>query len=217
METLKKTLGLSLLLIIFLLSIQVQGQKKGNNGNRKVKNERSHNNDRVGNNHNRNSRYRTQPIHRNPSYRYPNRRRVVRTLPRHHVTLMYGGLSYFYYSGIYYSLYGEEYIVVMPPRGFRIHVLPVGYVRIVVGPSIYFYHSGVYYSESAVSTTEADGKYEVTKAPVGVVLNDISEDSEEIVIDGKIFYEYNDVLYKKVINSEGIASYKVVYSKQNED
>jgi len=215
METLKKTLGLSLLLVIFLFSVQVQGQKRGNNGNRNVKNERSHNNDRVGSNHN--NRYRTQPIHRNPSYRYPTRRRVVRTLPRHHVTLMYGGLSYFYYSGIYYSLYGEEYIVVMPPRGFRIHVLPVGHVRIVVGPSIYFYHSGVYYSESTVSSTEDNGKYEVTKAPVGVVLNEISKDSEEIIIDGKVFYEYNDVLYKKVINSEGIASYKVVYSKQNED
>jgi hypothetical protein len=219
MKTIKNTLGISLVVISFLFSGEIQGQNRNKSGNRSVKTERSVSNDnRVGNNHHRNDRYRTKPIHRNPTYRYPRHRRVVRTLPMHHIRLTHRGLPYFYYSGIYYTLYGNEYIVVMPPRGFRITVLPVGHLRIVVGPSVYFYHSGVYYTETiTTSSIESEGKYEVTQPPVGVVLSEISSDSEEVIIDGKVFYDYNGVLYKKGTNIEGKTTYEVVYSKPIEE
>ncbi|MEH6535380.1 MAG: DUF6515 family protein [Psychroserpens sp.] len=218
MITLKKTLGISLLLCLFLFPNQIVGQKRNTTKNRSVKTEKTHTNDRVSSTHNRhNDRYRTQPIRRSPHFRYPRHRRVIGVLPRHHVRLVYGGLPYYYYSGIYYTMYGDQYIVVMPPRGFRITVLPVGYTRIVIGPSIYFYHSGVYYSESSTNSTESEGNYEVSQPPVGIVLNDIHEDSEKVVIDGKILYEYNDVLYKKNTNLEGSMTYEVVYSKSNND
>ncbi|OUS00452.1 hypothetical protein A9Q86_10800 [Flavobacteriales bacterium 33_180_T64] len=103
----------------------------------------------------------------------------------------------------------------MPPRGFRITVLPVGYTRIVIGPSVYFYHSGIYYIESTISSTENEGNYEVSQPPVGVVLNEIHKDSEEIIIDGKVLYQYNNVFYKKNITIEGNTTYEVVYSISN--
>ena len=216
MDTLKKTFGIGVLVCLFLLPNNVMGQKRQTTKNRTVKTERSRTNDHVNTTHRRHdNKYRTQPIRRNPHYRYPYHRRVVRTLPVNHIRLTFRGLSYFYYSGIYYTLYGNEYIVVMPPRGFRITVLPVGYTRLVVGPSIYFYHSGVYYIESSTTSSDTDGKYEVTQPPVGVVLNDIPDDSKEVIIDGKTLYEYNDILYKKHKTQEGNITYEVVYSKSD--
>ena len=217
MEILKKTIGISLLLISFLVSNSIQGQKRNNNSKRSVKTERSMSNNRVkSDNHRHNDRYRTQPIRRSSHYRYPHHRRVVVTLPRHHVRLVYRGLPYFYYSGIYYTQYGSEYIVVMPPRGFRITVLPIGHVRIVVGSSVYFYHSGVYYTETITTSTDNEGKYEVTQPPVGVILNDIDKGAEEVVIDGKLLYEFNNVLYKKKADVDGNISYEVVYNKSED-
>ena len=128
---------------------------------------------------------------------------------------MHRGLPYFYYSGIYYTLVGDEYMVVIPPRGIRIAVLPVGYVRIVLGTSMYFYHSGIYYTETT-TTTEGEGKYEITQPPVGTVVNDIALDAEEVVIDGSVFYEHNDILYKKGTDMDGNVIYEVVYCKSSE-
>lgn len=218
MKTLKQTLGISLLLISLLTSGQVLGQKQNTNGNGGIKTERNYSKDRLNSSHyDYSGRHRTQPIRRNPHYRYPHHRRVVRTLPRHHVRVVYRGLPYFYYSGIYYTLIGEEYIIVIPPRGFRIATLPVGYVRIVIGLSVYFYHSGVYYLETTTTSTESEGKYEVTQPPVGVILNEISDDAEEVYIEGNVFYEYNDVLYKKETDSNKKTTYEVVYCKPNND
>jgi len=212
MKTLKHTLGISLLVISFLLSNEVNGQKRNNKSNKGTKTERINTKNRVTTPHDK--RYRTQPVTRNPHYIYPRHRRVVRTLPRHHVRIVYRGLPYFYYSGIYYTQYGDEYIVVMPPLGFRITVLPVGYTRIVVGPSIYFYHSGIYYLESKTpeDNNEDDGKYEVVKPPIGTIVSEIHEDSEEVVVDGKTYYEYNDILYKKIIDTDNKVTYEVVYN-----
>ena len=215
MKSLKQTIGISLLLITLLTSGSVFAQKRGNSGS-KLKTERGLSKERVNSNRYRyNDRYRTQPIRRGSHYRYPVHRRVVRTLHRNHISIVYGGLNYFYYSGIFYTLHGNDYVVVLPPRGFRITILPVGHVRIVVGPSVYYYHSGVYYTESNVESMENEGKYEVTLPPVGVVMNEIHEDSNEVIIDGKVLYEYNDILYKKNIDINGNTTFEVVYNKTN--
>ena len=202
MRSSKQTFGIMILLCSILSFGFVHGQKRGQGTNRTMKTERTTRNyDRVHDNHKRhNDRYRTQPIRRNPHYRYPTHRRVVRTLPRHHVRIVYRGMPYFYYSGIYYTMYGDEYIVVLPPRGFRISVLPVGHVRIVIGPRVYFYHSGVYYVEcQSSSNSEQDENYEVTQPPVGVEVSELPEDSKKVTIDGQELFEYNDVFYKEVL------------------
>lgn len=212
MKTIKRILGISVLLMSLLVSNEMQGQKRSSN--RSVKSERKIADNRIGQNQRGNDRCRVQPIRRNPHYRYSNNRRVIRTLPRHHVRIVYRGLPYFYFSGIYYTTFGDEYIVVMPPRGFRVSVLPVGHVRIVVGPSVYFYHSGVYYLETTEVVSNGE-KYEVTNPPVGIEIANISEDAEEVYIDGKVFYEFNDVIYKEIINDDGNLAYEVVFSKNN--
>lgn len=216
METIKKTVGIILLTISFISTHQGYAQKRNNNGKTYTKTERVSNDDRSRINYTKNRRYRTQPIHRNPAYRYPHHRNVIRTLPIHHVRVMYRGLPYFYYSGVYYTVYGDEYIVVLPPRGFRITVLPINHIKLMVDTSVYFYHSGIYYAKSTTISTNNEGNYEVTQPPIGLTLYEVPTDAKIIVIDGNIYYEFNDVLYKKEINEKGEITYRVVYCDSNE-
>lgn len=203
MKTIKFTVQSLLLVLLFLPVQQTEAQRKRSTNHRAE----------VTHYHRKNNRYRTQPVYRNPYYRYPARRHVVRTLHRNHLRLVYGGLSYFYYAGVYYTVYGDGYIAVVPPTGMRIAVLPVGYTRIVVGPQVYFYHSGVYYTET--QSDDSETSYEITKPPVGAVITEIPEDAEEVVIDEDTLYIHNDIFYKKVILETGETAYKVVYYSAN--
>lgn len=211
MKTIYRITGIILILVSFLGTNTIQAQRSEDKRSRGTNTHRNYNTKQsVGTNHYRGDRYRTQPIHRNPYYRYPRRHRVIRTLPRHHVRVVYGGLPYFYYAGIYYTVYNNAYVTVLPPVGFRITVLPAGYTRLVVGPSIYYYHSGVYYANTSEPYSD-EQKYEVTHPLVGTLLKTIHDDAEEVVIDGKIFYDYNNVLYKKVSTFDGNTAYEVVH------
>ncbi|OUR94552.1 hypothetical protein A9Q87_02650 [Flavobacteriales bacterium 34_180_T64] len=214
MKSLRHIFGIGVLVITFLFSNQIFSQKRNNGANGNTRNERNLDNNRVQSTHRANDRYRTQPVRRSPHYRYPRHRHVLRYLPVHHTTIVFRGLPYYYHSGIYYTTYGNEYIVVVPPRGFRIAVLPAGHVRIVIGPSVYFYYSGVYYIDSSVNSlvVENEDRYEVTSPPIGAELDKIPEEAGEVVIDGIRYYEQNDVLYKKSENTDGKTVYKVVYS-----
>ncbi len=164
---------------------------------------------RVGTNHHRSDRYRTQPIGRRPHYRYPRHHRYVRTLPIGHTRLYFGGLHYYFHAGIYYTLHGGSYIVVLPPAGFRITVLPVGHVRVIVGPRVYFYHSGVYYVE--VNKGNEQENYQVAQPPLGGIINTLPEEAEEVEVDGKILYDDNGILYKKIYLKEDKIGYEIVY------
>jgi uncharacterized membrane protein YfhO len=66
---------------------------------RNVKTERTYSTDRNKNrlksNHYDNNRFRTQPIRRNPNYRYPKHRRIVRSLLGNHFRIVYRGLPLF--------------------------------------------------------------------------------------------------------------------------
>jgi len=212
MKTVNKIIRITLLLITLISTMQMEAQKRGAKESNGVTTQRSYS---PKPNHRQGDRYRTQPIRRNPHYRYPNHRRVVRSLHHNHLRFVFAGLTYFYYSGVYYTAYGNEYIVVVPPGGFRVAVLPVGYVSIMVGPVPYFYHSGVYYVESYDSNNTE--KYEITEPPIGAIISDISQDAEQIIMDGNVLYEYNDVFYKRIDNENGKTTYKVIYSKNKND
>jgi hypothetical protein len=203
----KKIFQLGLLFIFMLGTSELIAQKR-NTRNGKAATSKSINNNRAGSNNYRHDRVRNQPIRRSAHYRYPRHRRAVRVLPRHHVSIVYRGLPYFYHAGIYYTTYGNEYAVILPPRGFRIGILPVGHVRIVMGPTVYYYHSGIYYIATPNSVDNIEPAYEVVTPPVGTIVSDIHEDSQEVLLDGNIFYEYNDVLYKRIVND----TYEVIYN-----
>ncbi len=82
--------------------------------------------------------------------------------------------------------------------------MPLGHSRIALGTRQYYYYEGVYYRDATVSN-----EYEVVDAPLGAIVDDIPADAEVVVYDGKVYYEYLDILYKKVETLEGDA-YEIV-------
>ena len=139
---------------------------------------------------------RAKVVYRNPAPAV----RVVRTVPRTAVVVNYGGLRYHYSAGVYYRYYNGRYVVVSAPIGLRVRILPVGYRLIYVGPRAYYYYQGSYYIK-----VEGTDEYETVEAPTDAVVHTLPEDTEEVEIDGKTFYEYNGILYKVVTTPEGKA------------
>ena len=56
----------------------------------------------------------------------------------------------------------------------------------------YYYQDGVFY-------TMDNGQYCVIEAPIGALVDEIPEDYDEVVLDGKTYYQVEDVLYKPTI------------------
>lgn len=159
--------------------------------------------------HHGKDRLRTQPVYRPNRYRYPRHRRVVRTLPRHHVRIVHFGLPYYYWGGVFYTQVGTDYVVVIPPAGIRLSVLPAGHVRVVFGGFRYYYYSGIYYLEAPDDTEEVEGEYEVVNPPIGLQVNVLPSDAEEILYEDSVCFSYNEVIYKKIETNGGIV-YEVV-------
>lgn len=62
-----------------------------------------------------------------------------------YISLNYGGLDYYFTSGVYYRRYGRDYVSVRPPVGIGIHVLPRGYRSFRHNHTHYYFADGVYY------------------------------------------------------------------------
>ena len=129
---------------------------------------------------------------------------TIKYLPKASKKLVYKKSNYAFYKGRFYKPVNGRHIVVAPPHGLRIKVLPVGFVRIVLGPHRYYYYEGVYYRD-----VEETDEYEVVDAPIGAMVDELPLDAEVVVYDGKVYYEYLDILYKKVETPEGDA-YEIV-------
>jgi hypothetical protein len=87
-----------------------------------------------------NTRY-IAPIRR---HYYPIGHRA-RHLPRARIRLFVGGLPYFYYTGMFYRLVGNNYIVVSAPFSAVIKNLPLGFVAFTIGLSTYYMANDTYY------------------------------------------------------------------------
>ena len=129
---------------------------------------------------------------------------TIKYLPKTSKKVVYKKSNYAFYKGRYYKTLQGKHIVVAPPRGLRIKVLPVGFIRIALGPHHYYYYEGVYYRD-----VEETDEFEVVDAPIGAMVDEIPFDAEVVVYDGKVYYEYLDILYKKVETPEGDA-YEIV-------
>lgn len=94
------------------------------------------------------------------SHAYPVPGWNVRSLPRHSHTVVWGGVNYGFYDGVWYSPGPRGYVVVRPPFGIVVRDLPLFRTVVMVGGLNYLYANGVYYREVG------DGGYEVVPPPV---------------------------------------------------
>lgn len=69
----------------------------------------------------------------------------VELLPRTHVTIVVGGLPYYYFGGIFYRSYNSGYVVVSAPVGAVVTTLPVGFIAFSLGALTYYFVNDTYY------------------------------------------------------------------------
>lgn len=130
-------------------------------------------------------------------------RRVTEVHTNYH-RISYRGVDYSYDNGRYYRVNNGAYIVTTPPRGIRVSIIPTGFLTLMVGTLPYYYYGGVYYREVASSS------YEVVDAPMGAIVPELpADDVRAVVIGGKTYFEYDNILYKPVVTSSGV-QYKVI-------
>ena len=66
-------------------------------------------------------------------------------LPYGYLQLYVGGMPYFYYSGMFYRSYDNQYEVVRPPLGAVVTELPVDAQQVIIDGEEYFLSYGTYY------------------------------------------------------------------------
>ncbi|WP_395699377.1 DUF6515 family protein [Aquabacterium sp.] len=91
---------------------------------------------------------------------YPTPGWAVRTLPPHSHTVVWAGVNYGFYDGVWYAPGLHGYTVVRPPYGIIVDDLPLFRTMVVIGGLTYLYANGVYYRE------RVEGGYEVVPTPV---------------------------------------------------
>ncbi len=90
---------------------------------------------------------------------YPAPGVVVHTPPPRSRVVIWAGVNYRYFDGVWYSPGAGGYFVVRPPIGVVVTELPVFRTVVTLGPLTYYYVNGVYYRE------RYEGGYEVVPAP----------------------------------------------------
>jgi len=84
----------------------------------------------------------------------------------------------------------------------RVNVIPQHHHRFVFNGITLYYTAGAFYKYH-------HNCYELVTPPVGAVVYELPYDADRVSIDGRIYYEYYDTIYKKVETNRGYA-YEVV-------
>lgn len=95
-------------------------------------------------------------------------------------------------------------VVIRPVAPVVVRVLPSSYLTIYVGRVPYYYVNGIYYIQP-----EGSEEYKAVQPPLGTMVPSLPEGAVVKEIDDKIYYEYQNVLYKKV-TVDGIIKYEVI-------
>ncbi len=84
------------------------------------------------------------PLYGVPAH-YPIPGRVVTVVPQSRV-VVWGGVNYYWGSGVWYRPYGPSFIVVAPPLGVVVPTLPPTYTVQPIGGATYYIANDVYYA-----------------------------------------------------------------------
>jgi len=95
-------------------------------------------------------------------------------------------------------------VVVYPRPGVVVAALPAYYSMYYRGGVPYYYSDGIYYVKE-----EKNDSYKVVQPPVGTLVPVLPEEAKQNVLDGRVYYEFQNVIYKEVQTEEGL-KYEVV-------
>ena len=131
---------------------------------------------------------------------------AIASVPNYYYPVPIGGVSYYYYGGVYYApaSSGTGYVVVDAPVGAQVEVAPPECHVLAVDATPYCYFQGSFY------TITDDGYYAVVAAPKGAVVPSLPTGAApEKLASGLTVYKYNGVTYEQVYDGGNLA-YKVV-------
>ena len=119
--------------------------------------------------------------------------------------ISWGGNSYYYHDGNFFSILNGIYQVVLPVIGLVLQALPSGATQVTNYNNYYSYH-GVFYKSTG-------NGYRVVPPPVGACLPSIPYFAQKVTINGVTCYKYDNVYIEPIYdNYDGDYCYRVVAS-----
>jgi hypothetical protein len=137
------------------------------------------------------------------SYSYPTYGQRYNRLNFNYNVIPFGGIGYYYNSGVFYRPYGNYYQVVAPPPGISINMLPFGYSRVVYGADPYYFYGNTYYRQY-------NNSYQVVEPPIGAKLPALPRGAKSVTIEDERYYEDNGTYYLEELNEKNERLYTVV-------
>lgn len=122
----------------------------------------------------------------------------VNRLPKQALFMNHRGVNYYQKDSRFYRRSGSKYVVVHPPFGLRVPLLPKHFVPFVFNRINYYCANGVIYAKD-------NNEYVVVEPVEGMIVPELPESNvNKLNIDGSIYYEFENILYKEVPTAQGV-------------
>ncbi|MFI3304397.1 MAG: DUF6515 family protein [Rikenellaceae bacterium] len=132
---------------------------------------------------------------------------TVSKAPKSSAIVSHKGNNYYRHNSKYYVKSGPKYVRTPPPFGLRVAILPALYTAFVFNNMRYYCSDGVIYS-----SVSGSNEYEVVEPQIGMIVPALPKvNVSQIMIDDKIYFEFEGYLYKQIPTEEGLM-YEVVGS-----
>ena len=119
--------------------------------------------------------------------------------------IAWGGNSYYYHDGNFFSILNGIYQVVLPVLGLILQALPSGAIKVDNYNNYYSYHGVFYYNTG--------NGYRVVPPPVGACLPSLPYFAKAVTVGGVSCYKYDNVYIEPVYNNyDGAYCYRVMNS-----
>lgn len=128
----------------------------------------------------------------------------VSKLPSKSVTVRLKGVDYYRSGSKYYKKVGLRYVLTPPPFGLRVSIIPA------IHTIIRFNNINYYCAEGVIYRPTSGDEFEVVEPQIGMVVPQLPEvNVQEVIIDGKIYFEFDNILYKQIPTTSGL-QYEVI-------
>lgn len=101
--------------------------------------------------------------------------RSIKALPREYVSVSFGGVRFYYSSGVFYKHHHyREYVVVEPPRGAIVRIVSPDCDQVIIRGATYYTSNGVYYRRISRG-------YQVVEPPSVVIIEEPVTEREVVM------------------------------------
>ena len=106
-----------------------------------------------------------------------------------------------YHRNTHYNYYNRRYHVYPYVYSSTVYDIPNDHVTVTLRTEKYAYHEGIFYKDLG----SAPG-YKPAAPPVGAVVPAIPDNAQKITIIGDIYFFYNGIYYRKVVQGFEVAN-----------